>query len=107
MSWAGDNGDPDNFLHILLSGDSWPPAGFNDAFYKNDAVDELLRRAQRSTDRDERAALYEEAQRIIMSEPPWVPIDHETQLVAMDPAISNFKLHPTGVFRWTNVEIND
>ena len=32
MSWMGDNGDPDNFLYILLSGEQWPMDGFNEAF---------------------------------------------------------------------------
>ncbi|MCS7240683.1 MAG: ABC transporter substrate-binding protein, partial [Candidatus Bipolaricaulota bacterium] len=38
MSWIMDNGDPDNFLYILFSSSQWPPAGFNESFYKNERV---------------------------------------------------------------------
>ena len=37
MSWIGDNGDPDNFLYILLSGDHFNN-GFNLGYYSNEQV---------------------------------------------------------------------
>ncbi|MDI3269963.1 MAG: ABC transporter substrate-binding protein [Bacillota bacterium] len=105
MSWMGDNGDPDNFLYILLSGDQWPPAGFNMGYYKNDQVDELLRQAQRLSDRGQREALYQQALKLLVEDAPWAWIDHETQIVAMKSSIKGFKLHPTGVFRFQNVDL--
>lgn len=105
MSWIGDNGDPDNFLYILLSGEQWPPAGFNMGYYRNEQVDELLREAQRTNDQAERQRLYEEALRILVDDAPWAWIDHETQIVAMKKSIQGFKLHPTGVFRFENVDV--
>jgi peptide/nickel transport system substrate-binding protein len=105
MSWIGDNGDPDNFLYILLSGDQFPPNGFNLGYYDNDEVDELLRTARTVTDQAERVPLYEEAQRLIMADLPVLPVDHETQIVVHDSAIQGFVPHPTGVFRFENVEV--
>lgn len=105
MSWAGDNGDPDNFLYILLSGAQWPGNGFNDSFLKDDRLDALLGEAQQTTDRARRAQLYKEAQHRAMDLAPWVPIDHETQIVVMNPDIKGFVPHPTGVFRFENVVI--
>jgi peptide/nickel transport system substrate-binding protein len=107
MSWIGDNGDPDNHLYILLSGDQWPPAGYNMGFYKNDQVDELLREARVTLDRGKRTELYQEAQKLIAQDPPWITIDHETQIVVMDKNIKNFKLHPTGPFRFDKVWIEE
>ncbi len=107
MSWIGDNGDPDNHLYILLSGEQWPPAGYNMGFYKNDKVDELLREARTTLDRARRTELYQEAQKLIAQDPPWIIIDHETQIVVMDNKIQNFKLHPTGPFRFENVWIEE
>lgn len=104
MSWIGDNGDPDNFLYILFSGKQWPTAGFNDSYYKNEKVDELLDKARVTKDKAVRTEMYEEVQEIIMSEAPWIVIDHEKQIVGTSSRISNFKLHPTGVFRFANVE---
>lgn len=105
MSWIGDNGDPDNFLYILLSGEQWPTAGFNDAYYKNDRVDQLLKEARVTSDKARRVQLYEEAQELIMDDAPWIVLDHEKQVVVAQNRVSNFKLHPTGVFRFSDVDI--
>lgn len=105
LSWMGDNGDPDNFLYILLSGDQWPDAGFNDAFYKNTEVDRLLNRARTSSDLEERTDLYVQAQKLIAADSPLIVVDHETQIVAMKKKIKGFELHPTGVFRFDTVTI--
>jgi peptide/nickel transport system substrate-binding protein len=105
MSWIGDNGDPDNFLYILLSGEQMPPQGFNLGFYRNPEVDEILREARQLESQDERTALYEEAQRLIMTDLPVLPVDHETQIVVMTNTIQGFVPHPTGVFRFENVEV--
>lgn len=105
MSWIGDNGDPDNFLYILFSGAQWPAAGFNDSYYKNDKVDELLKKARVTKDKEERTAMYEEAQELIMADAPWIVVDHEKQLIATSSRVKNFKLHPTGVFRFGDVTV--
>jgi peptide/nickel transport system substrate-binding protein len=105
MSWIGDNGDPDNHLYILLSGEQWPPHGYNMGFYKNDQVDVLLAEARVTLDKAKRTELYQQAQKLIAEDPPWILIDHETQIVVMDNKIKNFKLHPTGPFRFDQVWI--
>ncbi len=105
MSWIGDNGDPDNFLYVLLSGLQWPPNGFNESFYKSAEVDKLLVQAQQVTDKAKRTEIYMKAQELIMRDAPWVPIDHETQIVVMKRNITNFTIHPTGVFRFETVRI--
>jgi peptide/nickel transport system substrate-binding protein len=105
MSWIGDNGDPDNHLYILLSGEQWPPHGYNMGFYKNDQVDPLLAEARVTLDKTKRTELYQQAQKLIAEDPPWILIDHEAQIVVMDNKIKNFKLHPTGPFRFDQVWI--
>ena len=105
MSWIGDNGDPDNHLYILLSGEQFPPNGYNMGFYKNDAVDKILREARTTLDRAKRTEMYIEAQKLIAQDPPWLLIDHEDQIVVIDKNIKNFKLHPTGPFRFEKVWI--
>jgi peptide/nickel transport system substrate-binding protein len=107
MSWIGDNGDPDNHLYILLSGEQWPPHGYNAGFYKNDEVDALLREARTTLDVAKRTDLYQQAQKLIAEDPPWMMVDHETQIVVMDKNIKDFKLHPTGPFRFERVRIEE
>lgn len=105
MSWIGDNGDPDNFLYILLSGKQMPTAGFNDAYYKNDEVDKLLSEARVTEDKKKRTEMYEKAQELIMADAPWIPVDYEKQIIVTSKKVKNFKLHPTGVFRFSNVKV--
>lgn len=107
MSWIGDNGDPDNHSYILLSGEQWPPHGYNMGFYKNDEADALMQEARTTFDRAKRTELYNEILKILAEDPPWIIIDHETQIVVMDQKIKNFKLHPTGPFRFENVWIEE
>lgn len=105
MSWIGDNGDPDNFLYILLSGEQWPTKGFNDSYYNNEEVNELLNKARVTSDKAERTAMYEKVQEIVMEEAPWLVLDYEKQIVLASPSLNNFKLHPTGVFRFSTAEL--
>ncbi len=105
MSWIGDNGDPDNFLYILLSGEQWPTAGFNDSYYQNDRVDELLKKARVTKDKAERTEMYKEVQEIVMEEAPWIVLDHEMQTIVASKKLKDFQLHPTGVFRFSVADI--
>ncbi|MBK9032438.1 MAG: ABC transporter substrate-binding protein [Myxococcales bacterium] len=81
--WVGDNGDPDNYLYLMFDKDNTVPGiARNIAFYRDDEVSALLRRAQRVEDRGEREALYTEAQRRIAADAPWVPLAHSQVTVA-------------------------
>ncbi len=56
LGWTGDNGDPDNFLNVLLnSATATPQNALNVAYYKNPEVDKLLEKAQTTVDENERA----------------------------------------------------
>jgi peptide/nickel transport system substrate-binding protein len=75
LGWTGDNGDPDNFLNVLLSSQTATPENAqNIAYYKNLRVDKLLQTGQSTTDEAERQRVYYQAQEIIHEDVPWVPI---------------------------------
>ena len=96
LGWTGDNGDPDNFLYVLLDKTAAVKPAQNIAFYKSDELHEVLVAARRSADRDERIQLYHTAQEIIFRDAPWVPLVHATQTAAFQRGVTGFKLHPTG-----------
>lgn len=104
LGWTGDNGDPDNFLYVLLDSDNavFPDAG-NIAYYTSPAVHELLVGAQQISDQAERTAMYEEAQVIIHEDAPWVPLVHSTPPLLGNKEISGFEPHPTGTDSFTKV----
>jgi peptide/nickel transport system substrate-binding protein len=105
IGWVGDNGDPDNFLYVLLDKDSARIPAQNMAFWKNERVHELLVGAQEESDVAKRTVSYQEVQHIFHDEAPWVPIAYMTQLAGFDRRVHGFPMHPTGKIRLKNVWI--
>ena len=96
LGWTGDNGDPDNFLYVLLDKTAAVKPAQNVAFYRSDELHELLVAARRSIDPATRTQLYRQAQEIIHRDAPWVPLVHATQTAAFRRDVHGFRLHPTG-----------
>ena len=96
LGWTGDNGDPDNFLYVLLDKTAAVKPANNVSFYRSDPLHELLVAARRSGDMAERTSLYRKAQQIIHADAPWVPLVHATQTAAFRSNVRGFALHPTG-----------
>ncbi|HEY3355102.1 MAG TPA: ABC transporter substrate-binding protein [Polyangia bacterium] len=102
--WTGDNGDPDNFLYMLLDRDNTVPGlARNVAFYRNGALHGLLIWARESGDRAERVRLYEQAQRIVHEEAPWVPLWHSDFTAVAHRAVRDFTIHPAAVIYYAKV----
>ncbi|WP_099159922.1 ABC transporter substrate-binding protein [Virgibacillus ndiopensis] len=97
LGWTGDNGDPDNFLYVLLDKDNakMGSAG-NIAFYKSDEVHDLLKEAQTEMDQEKRTELYLKAQELIHEDAPWFPIAHTTPPIAASKKVVDYVPHPTG-----------
>ncbi len=96
LGWTGDNGDPDNFLWVLLSKPSAVPPAGNIAFWKNDEFTALIKEAKEIADVAKRTQLYMDAQVIFHEEAPWVPIAHSVVTVPLSTTVKNFKISPTG-----------
>ncbi|MFZ5824158.1 MAG: ABC transporter substrate-binding protein [Bacillota bacterium] len=107
LGWTGDNGDPDNFLYVLLDKDNakGPDAG-NIAFYKSDAVHELLIAARTTTDKNKRIDLYREAQKVIMEDAPWAPLMHARVPIAVRKGITGYVPSPMGSEPLTKVVVS-
>ena len=60
LGWTGDNGDPDNFLAVLLGCDA--VGSNNRAQWCNKEFDDLIQKAKVTADQAERTKLYEQAQ---------------------------------------------
>jgi peptide/nickel transport system substrate-binding protein len=97
LGWTGDNGDPDNFLNVLLSSSTATPQNANNiAYYKNPKVDQLLATGQSTTDDAKRQQVYYQAQEIIHNDAPWVPIAYARPPTGAQKAVEGYVLSPTG-----------
>ncbi len=107
LGWTGDNGDPDNFLSVLLSCDSAGEGGANRAFWCNEDFSKLLKDAKITADQAKRTALYEQAQVIFKEQAPWFTIAHSTQYVPMSNKVSGFVMSPLGDFTFDAVDLTE
>jgi dipeptide transport system substrate-binding protein len=94
--WTGDNGDPDNFLHVLLGCTAARPGGNNVAKWCDRAYDKLVAEAKLTSDRAAREKLYRQAQVIFHDEAPWVPLAHSVVFMATRANVTGFKMDPLG-----------
>ena len=68
IGWSADYADPQNFLDILFHSESEN----NQTNYNNPEVDSLLEQARVERDRQKRFELYNQAEQLILDDPPWV-----------------------------------
>jgi ABC-type transport system substrate-binding protein len=62
--------DPDA-LRLVLHSKEWPPRR-NGAFFKNETLDRLLDEGAATVDQAKRARIYQQAQKLVMEEAPWL-----------------------------------
>ncbi len=105
LGWTGDNGDPDNFLAVLLSCDGVGSA--NRAMWCYKPFEDLIQKAKTTADPAERTRLYEEAQMIFKEQAPWVTIAHSVVYEPMSTKVKNYKIDPFGGHIFYGVDLED
>ncbi|MEZ5780015.1 MAG: ABC transporter substrate-binding protein [Paracoccaceae bacterium] len=103
LGWTGDNGDPDNFLAVLLGCDG--VGGSNRAQWCNEEFDGLIQKAKVTSNIEERTKLYEEAQVVFKREAPWATIAHSVVFMPLRPEVTGYKVHPLGGHIFYGVDI--
>jgi dipeptide transport system substrate-binding protein len=103
LGWTGDNGDPDNFLAVLLGCDGVENS--NRAQWCFKPFDDIVQKAKAVSDQTERTALYEKAQEIFKAEAPWATIAHSVVYMPMRKAVTGYVIDPFGghVFRGVDI----
>jgi len=100
-AWEADFPDPENFLSVLLSRKQF--GANNDAFYNDPEVEKLLDEAAPVTDLKKRYALYDQAQRIIIADAPWVFLYHPVSYVIRKPWVHDYIMNPMRPTRFEGV----
>lgn len=103
LGWTGDNGDPDNFLAVLLGCDA--VGGSNRAQWCNKEFEGLVQKAKIVSDVDERTKLYEQAQVVFKEQAPWATIAHSVVFKAMRNEVEGYKIDPFGGHVFYGVDI--
>ncbi len=91
LNWFADYPDAENFLYPLFYSEM-AGAGGNAAFYENAVVDSLLLTARTTLDDDERIELYEEADRRVFEDAPWIFTVHPVDYDMVQPWVEGYRI---------------
>ncbi|MDG9760861.1 ABC transporter substrate-binding protein [Pseudomonas sediminis] len=104
MGWAGDNGDPDNFLTPQFACAS-VQSGLNFARYCDETLDKLIADGKASSNQDERSRLYHQAQQIIQEQALWLPLTHPTAFALLSAKVEGYQVSPFGRQNFASVQM--
>ncbi|MGL4490796.1 MAG: ABC transporter substrate-binding protein, partial [Rhizobiaceae bacterium] len=106
LGWTGDNGDPDNFLAVLLGCDKdGKPNGNNIPKWCDAEFQKAVVSAAEISDQAERTKLYEQAQKIVAAQTPWLNVAHSTVFEPIRKGVTGYKVSPFGAHEFQNVDI--
>lgn len=91
LNWFADYPDAENFLYPLFYSEM-AGAGGNAAFYESAAVDSLILAARTTLDDGERIALYEEADRRVFEDAPWIFTVHPVDYDMVQPWVGGYEI---------------
>jgi dipeptide transport system substrate-binding protein len=95
MGWAGDNGDPDNYLSPLFSCNA-VRSGINFARFCDPTLDKLIADGKATADQARRVKLYEAAQKIIHDQALWIPLGYPSAAAITRTNVSGYRVSPFG-----------
>jgi oligopeptide transport system substrate-binding protein len=93
FGWCADYPDPENFLDLLFHSDS----EFNVTGYSNGKVDALLEEARTTADPQERLALYQEVEGLLLDDYATIPLISDESYVLVNSRVAGYVLTPIGV----------
>ena len=83
--WIGDYEDPNTFLDIMRTG-----RGNNRTGWSNQEFDELVGKANATTDQEERYRLLGEAEKILIDELPIIPVYTYVRSYKLSPDVKGY-----------------
>jgi peptide/nickel transport system substrate-binding protein len=87
--------DPENWIGQMYDSQfhgTWKAS----AWYKNDQVDDLLRRARSSLDQAERDRLYQQATRLVVADSPDIWVYNTLNLRGLSRRVQGYNFSPVG-----------
>jgi peptide/nickel transport system substrate-binding protein len=91
--WSPDYADPYMFMNFWFDSKNFGLAG-NRAFYSNPQVDSLIRQAGSVSDQDQRTKLYQDAQKIVIDDAPYVYLYQKNYMLPMRTNVHGFVYNP-------------
>ena len=99
LRWIGGNEDPDIFEHVFHSA-SIPPKRANRSYYSNPRVDALIEQARREIHQQKRKVLYDEIQRIVAEELPYINLWYLDNVLVHSQRVRNLQVSARGDYEF-------
>ncbi len=93
LYWGVDYPDPENLLWTLFGSDS--PENYTR--YRNVAFDSAMAEARKTIDRERRAEIYADAQRILIEDVAVIPLFFDRQSTLTRPGLEGLDVTPMGI----------
>jgi peptide/nickel transport system substrate-binding protein len=87
--------DPD-FYYVLFNSKNLPPEGQNRGFYQNARIDQLLEQGRTTFDRAKRKPAYDEVQRILADDLPYISLYLQSNVAVMRSNVDGYVQYPAG-----------
>ncbi len=97
-SWIADYADPANLLETFQTGN-----GNNRAGYSNAEYDALLTQAQNEPDPGKRMGILQKAEALLLTEPPFAPVYHYTNIYLKVPELKGFTPNILGMIPYKSL----
>ncbi len=98
--WIGDYTDPNTFTDMWVTG-----GGNNDTGWANAEYDRLARASMATATDEERFAIYQRMETILMEELPIIPIYFYTRVYAISPRVLNWVRNPLDNRAWKFIDL--
>ncbi len=94
LAWIADYPSMDAFLYPLFQSDHSPTGSYT--FYSSAGVDELLQKARATLDANQRHNLYAQAEKLILTDMPAIPLYFYRYVRVVGPRLHAFSVDPMG-----------
>ena len=95
VAWIADYPAMDAFLYPLFESDQSRTGSYT--FYSNSGVDDLLQKARATMDGQQRQNLYAQAEKLILTDMPAVPLYYYRYFRVADARVHGFQVDPMGL----------
>ena len=107
LGWTGDNGDPDNFLAVLLGCDAAKLNGSNVSKWCYQPFEDLIQKAKTTLEPEAAHGSLREGAGDLQGAGAWFTIAHAVQLKPVRKEVVDFKLSPFGRHTFYGVDIKE
>lgn len=107
IGWFQDFPDPSDFIDPVLSCATAVEGGANLSWYCNEEIDALAAQALAEQDDATRLAMYQDLQRRIMADAPWVATTYSETVELVSERVSGTYLHPVWPYDLRTIAVTD